>query len=256
MIHITGKRTGKRERERKEKKSTQQRTHSVPGDGRAPFGECGSLCSLHFIAGCRRGSPGGDPVYTAPYASHIQGSTQLRVEPGIAKPGRRRSPKQPSIHGLCLGVCALFTRGYSNVLAHALQDSIVGSVSAYTPQLPRTAARLSCSALQLRCRVPRTVKTASCHGGGGASHNPYRPFYLLTCMKVLYTGTVERSTGTVERGNLGVPLSEPTILPWRACASPFLEPVYWAHTPCRDHGRMVVWAIGAVHPELGRTLDM
>ena len=31
------------------------------------------------------------------------------VEPGIAKPGRRRSPEQPSIHGLCLisaGVCA------------------------------------------------------------------------------------------------------------------------------------------------------
>ena len=43
-------------------------------------------------------------------------------------------------------------------------------------------------------------------------------------MKVLYTGTVERSTGSVERGNLGVPLSEPTILSWRACASPFLEP--------------------------------
>ena len=63
---------------------------------------------------------------------------------------------------------------------------------------------------------------------------------VLTCMKILYTGTVERSTGTVERGNLGVPLSEPTILSWRACASPFLEPVYWAHTPCRDHGRMVV----------------
>ena len=47
---------------------------------------------------------------------------------------------------------------------------------------------------------------------------------VLTCMKILYTGTVERSTGSVERGNLGVPLSEPTILSWRACASPFLEP--------------------------------
>jgi hypothetical protein len=48
-------RASARERERekeKEKKSTQQRTHSVPGDGRAPFGECGRLCSLHFIAGC------------------------------------------------------------------------------------------------------------------------------------------------------------------------------------------------------------
>ena len=40
---------------------------------------------------------------------------------------------------------------------------------------------------------------------------------VLTCMKILYTGTVERSTGSVERGNLGVPLSEPTILSWRAC---------------------------------------
>ena len=59
------------------------------------------------------------------------------VEPGIAKPGRRRSPKQPSIHGLCLGLCALFTRGYSNVLAHALQDSTVGSDSG-TPKLPRS----------------------------------------------------------------------------------------------------------------------
>ena len=91
-------------------------------------------------------------------------------------------------------------------------------------------------------------------------------------MKVLYTGTVERSTGSVERGNLGVPLSEPTVLPWRACASPFLEPAARAHTPTkvetmnrRLFGRSSPSRFGdtgsrfgdtGFHPELGRILDM
>ena len=91
---------------------------------------------------------------------------------------------------------------------------------------------------------------------------------VLTCMKILYTGTVERSTGSVERGNLGVPLSEPTILSWRACASPFLEPACACTHTRRDQAepmnrRLFVWAIVAVPvwryrvpPEFGRILDM
>jgi hypothetical protein len=67
----------------------------------------------------------------------------------------------------------------------------------------------------------------TCEKGGRGDKDcglrrPLHQEAVLTCMKILYTGTVERSTGSVERGNLGVPLSEPTILSWRACASTLL----------------------------------
>ena len=68
------------------------------------------------------------------YASHIQDSTELRWNP--VSPNRDGDDRQqPSTH--VFRVCLHAQAGYSNVLAHALQDSIVGSDSG-TPKLPRS----------------------------------------------------------------------------------------------------------------------
>ena len=95
-----------RERERKKRKKKHTTTHtqrprrwtcSLWGM-RAPL-----LVALH----CRMltGEPRRRPRIHRAIRFTYPRFYRTPVEPGIAKPGRRRSPKQPSIHGLFLGGC-------------------------------------------------------------------------------------------------------------------------------------------------------
>ena len=81
-----------------------------------------------YERGCERKGEIGARPGVAYYASHIQDSTQLRVD-GADRPNNHSTM-------ISAGVCAQYT-GSRNGLAHALQDSIVGSDSG-TPKLPRS----------------------------------------------------------------------------------------------------------------------
>jgi hypothetical protein len=81
-----------------------------------------------------------------------------------------------------MGVCAQYT-GYRNGLAHALQDSIVGSDSG-TPKLPRSTLPV------LRSTVPVVEYLHTCEDGllmEGAAQATIliAPSNLLTCMKTM-----------------------------------------------------------------------
>ena len=128
-----------REREKEKEKKAHNNAHTASqAMDVLPLGNAGASARCTSLPDVDGGAPAATP-YTPRHTLHIS-----KILPNS---GRNRSPTiQPSIHGLCMGVCAQYT-GSRNGLAHALQDSIVGSDSG-TPKLPRSTVPV------LRSTVP------------------------------------------------------------------------------------------------------
>ena len=140
-----GQAHGKERERKKRKKKAHNNAHTASqAMDVLPLGNAGASARCTSLPDVDGGAPAATP-YTPRHALHI------------SKNGHPNSPAraQPEQHGHQHNLLTIYlwacvhcdTRGSRNGLAHALQNSIVGSVSACIPQLPRTAARLSCRAL-------------------------------------------------------------------------------------------------------------